>query len=177
MRYFLFIVLLVCCYTTVHADPIILGDTNALHYVNGTGNIEDFLSTPLTSHPDIVAAQPFAPGNVNGHVSFFTFLQGPAGTLFRAEWFYDGQLLGVDDFFLPFDFGADTALVYGREFPLSYDARVAVLNLSFGNQTATYTFTVREPVPEPATLGLLALGSVAFGYFRRRQVKASSRKV
>ena len=168
MRYFLLIIVLIGCYATVHADPVILGDTSALHYINGSGQIEDFLSTPLTLHPDIVAQQPFAPGNINGQVSFLTFLQGPAGTLFRTELIYDGQLVSTTDFFLPFDFGSDTALIYSLEFPLSYQARTAVLNLFFGGQTASYTFTVREPVPEPATLGLFALGSLALGYFRRR---------
>jgi len=175
MRYFLLIVLLIGCYANVQADPIILGNSSALHYVNGTGRIEDFLSTPLTLHPDIVAQQIFAPDNLNGYVTFFTFLQGPAGTLFHTEWIYDGQLLGVDNYILPFDFGDDFALVYGHEFPLSYEARTAVLNLSFGGQTASYTFTVREAVPEPATIGLFALGSLALGYVRRRSVNGASK--
>jgi hypothetical protein len=169
MRYFLLIIVLIGSYATAHADPVILGDTSALYYINGTGKIEDFVSTPLTLHPDIVAQQIFAPGNVNGQVGFLTFLQGPAGTLFRAELIYDGQLVSTTDFFLPFDFGSDTALIYTLEFPLSYEAKTAVLNLSFGGQTASYTFTVREPVPEPATIGLFALGSLALGYFKRRR--------
>ena len=177
MRYFLLIILLIGCSAIVRADPVVLGDTSAIHYVNGTGNVEDVLTTPLALHPDIVAPQIFGPGNDSGIVTFLTFLQGPAGTLFRAEWIYDGQPIGTDDFFLPFDFGEDFALVYSHQFPLSYEARTAVLNLSFGGQTASYTFTVREPVPEPATIGLFALGSLALGYFRRRQVNASSKRM
>jgi len=50
-----------------------------------------------------------------------------------------------------------------------------VLNLSFGGQTASYTFTVREPIPEPATLGLFTLGSIAVGFYKRRTNRVSSR--
>jgi PEP-CTERM motif-containing protein len=177
MRYFLLIIVLIGSYATVQADPVVLGDTSALHFANGTEDIEDFLRTSLTLHPDIVAQQTFAPGNVNGLVSFLTFLQGPAGTLFRVELIYDSQLVSTTDFFLPFDFGSDTALIYTLEFPLSYQARPAVLNLSFGGQTASYTFTVREPIPEPATIGLFALGSLALGYFKRRNVNLFSKRV
>ena len=176
MRYFLLIILLLGCSAIVHADPVVLGDTFAIHYVNGSGNAEDVLTTNLALHPDIIAPQVPGLGD-GGFVSFFTFLQGPAGTLFHAEWIYDGQPIGADDIFLPFDFGEDFALVFGHQFPLSYEARTAVLNLSFGGQTASYTFTVREPVPEPATIGLFALGSLGLGYFRRRQVKASSKRM
>ena len=175
MRYLLLITLLIGCYANAHADPIILGSSSAIHYVNGTGRIEDILTTDLTLHPDIVAQQIFGPGNPNGIVTFLTFLQGPAGTVFHTELIYDGQLVGIQDFILPFDFGSNTALLYSLEFPLSYEARTAMLNLSFGGQTASYTFTVREPVPEPATIGLFALGSVALGYLRRRSMNASSR--
>jgi len=145
-----------------------MGDTFALHYQNGTGNFEDFLKTNLNEHPDIVAQQIFGPSNPDGFVDILVFLQGPAGTLFRSEWIYDGQLLGIDDFILPYDFGPDTALSTVHVFPLSYTAKPVVLNLTFGQQTATYTFTVREPIPEPATIGLFSLGSVALGNYTRR---------
>ena len=168
MRYLFLITLLIGCYANVHADPIILGGTSAIHYVNGSGRFEDVLNTDLTLHPDIVAQQIFGPGNPNGFVTFLTFLQGPAGSVLHTELIYGGQLIGVEDFILPFDFGPNTALLYGFEFPLSYEARTAILNLSFGGQTASYTFTVREPVPEPATIGLFALGSLAVGYLRKR---------
>lgn len=169
MRYFLFALIFISCYATVKADPVtIIGDTFALHYQNGTGNIADFLKTDLTQHPDIVAQQPFQPGNPNGYVTFMTFLQGTAGTLFQSEWIYDGQALGIDDYILPNDFGPDTAIVFGHQFPLSYTAKTAVLNLYFGGQTATYTFTVREPIPEPATVGLFGFGTAAIAFYIRR---------
>ena len=176
MRYFWLAVLLFSCYATVNADPVtIIGDAFALHYKNGTGKIEDFLKTNLNEHPDIVAQQIFS-DNPNGFVDILVFLQGPAGTLFRSEWIYDGQLLGIDDYILPFDFGPDFATGTAHLFPLSYTAKPVVLNLTFGGQTATYTFTVREPIPEPATIGLFSLGSIAFGCYMRRTGKKSSRK-
>jgi len=177
MRYLVLLIVLFSCYATVNADPVtLIGDAFALHYQNGTGNFEDFLKTNLNEHPDIVAQQIFGPGNPDGFVDILVFLQGPAGTLFRSEWIYDGQLLGIDDFILPYDFGPDTALSTVHVFPLSYTARPVVLNLTFGGQTATYTFTVREPIPEPATLNLFTVGSIAVCCYAQRIRNAVSRR-
>jgi len=176
MRYILLLIVLVCCYSTVNADPVtLIGDAFALHYQNGSGNIGDFLKTNLNQHPDIVAQQIFGPGKPDGFVDILVFLQGPVGTLVHTEWIYDGHLLGFDDFVLPFDFGPDTATSVVKVFPLSYTAKPVVLNLSFGGQTASYTFTVREPIPEPATLGLFTLGSIAVGFYKRRTSRVASR--
>src|ERR1044071_3889621 len=110
MRFFVLAIVLISCYVTVNADPVtFMGESYSLHYPNGIEDAATILQTPLTQHPDIVAQQIFGPGNPNGFVTFETFLQGPAGTLFRTEWIFDGQLLDIHDFILPFDFGPDFA--------------------------------------------------------------------
>jgi hypothetical protein len=139
------------------ADPVIL-DTRALHYVNGSGNFDDFLVTSLTSHPDIVAQQIFGPNDPSGYISFQSLLIGPAGTLLHGEFFYDNQLVGVFEYALPSDSAGSWFSLVGPSWPLSYVARPAVLNLNFGGTTASYTFTVREPVPEPGSVLLAATG-------------------
>jgi hypothetical protein len=145
---------------TAKADPVIL-DTRASHYVNGSGNSSDFLVTSLTLHPDIVAQQIFGPNDPRGYITLESQLIGPAGTLLHGEFFYDGQLIGVFEYPLPTDSAGIWFSLVGPSWPLSYVARPAVLNLNFGGTTASYAFTVREPVPEPSSLLLTATGLIA----------------
>ena len=141
------------------ADPVIL-DTRALHYVNGSGNSSDLLVTSLTLHPNIVAQQIFGSNDPSGYITFESQLIGPAGTLLHGEFFYDNQLIGVFEYALPTDSAGIWFTLVGPSWPLSYMARPAVLNLNFGGTTASYTFTVREPVPEPSSLLLAATGLI-----------------
>ena len=155
------------------ADPVIL-DTRALHYVNGSGNANDLLVTSLTLHPDIVAQQIFGPSDPSGFISFDSQLIGPAGTLLHGEFFYDGQLIGVFEYAIPTDATGIWFSLVGPSWPLSTVAKPAVLNLNFGGTTASYTFTVREAVPEPGSLLLAATGLIPLliGVKRSRGRKA-----
>ena len=141
------------------ADPVIL-DTRALHYVNGSGNASDLLVTSLTVHPDIVAQQIFGPSDPSGFITFESQLIGPAGTLLHGEFFYDGQLIGVFEYAIPTDGASGWFSLVGPSWPFSSVAKPAVLNLNFGGTTASYTFTVREAVPEPGSLLLAATGLI-----------------
>src|SRR5882724_3480668 len=73
-------------FSNAKADPVLV-NTNAIHYVNGTGLFSDLLVTSLTLHPDIVAQQ-IGSGNANGFVTFASQFSGAAGTLFHADFIY-----------------------------------------------------------------------------------------
>jgi hypothetical protein len=79
------VVSLLLAFVTVKADTVALGDTQALHNINGSGLSGDLLVTSLTTHLDIVAQQIF--GNPNGYVTFRSQLFAQPGTIFHTEFF------------------------------------------------------------------------------------------
>lgn len=163
------IIFCVCLFfSTARADPVIL-DTEAWHHLNG--NVATLtIATSLSSHPDIVAVQLFFPQSLDGYVTFATHVTGiTVGMPFHAEFFYDGHLVDVFDTVHTLDWASDVWLVYGGTFPFSYVAKPAVLNVNVGGATASYTFSVREPVPEPGSLILMGTGLLSIIAARRRK--------
>lgn len=160
------IVLALATISTAKADPVSFSNVVALP--NGAPAVS------LTSNPNIQITSP--------HLSFLVDIHGAGaqaeGIQMQLSFHEQGQLTLTQNFAVPpvdglsdyseiFGFSVQNPTFGGTPVTLT----VSLMNTLSGAimQSQTYNFSVSQPVPEPATVSLLALGVVGLLSRKKRR--------
>lgn len=160
------IILALAVTATAKADP--LSFSNVVHLPNGGGTVG------LTSNPNIPTVTP----NLNFSLDIHGAGAQADGIQLQLSFQEQGQSMLTQNFAVPiFDGLPDYTQLFN--FPIqnpTFGGTPVTLTVSLRNtlsgailQSQTYNFTVSQPIPEPATLSLLALGVVGLLSRKKRR--------
>jgi hypothetical protein len=160
------IVLALAALSTAKADP--LSFNNVVHVPNGGGSVA------LTSNPNIPTVTPNlsfsldihgAGAQADGMQLQLSFHEQSQSTL--TQNFVVPLFDGLSDYTQIFNFQVQNPTFGGTPVTLT----VSLMNTLSGAimQSQTYNFSVSQPVPEPATVSLLALGVVGILSRKKRR--------